>query len=624
MKKKTRNIIIGVVITILLILLFPIRMVLKDGGSIVYKSLVYEVTIYHKLIHSDKEYSEGVGIKIFGMEVYNSSKVKKDEKKDTSNSNTEMNLVLSLEDKIEDNTAWCGTFNLIWNDLKNDLAKQDIVFTPQLKIVENLNKGTFNTSELSEDSYYKVYGTPSLKLKKKIEKEIKRKFNETSDILDEFDWDNRNTKDYFLYTMLKKEFEFSNVFTKLPNGSFGESYNNVKYFGIDDKTEGAVREQVEVLYYNSDNDFAIKLNTKGKDEVIITKGNNKETFSDIYKDIEGQSGKYQGNKHIKKGEIVKIPYITFNIKEEIKEIENKPFTFSNSETYSIEKALQTIKFELNEKGGKVKSEAAKMANFEAAIESFNLREFLIDDTFTIFLKEKGKTLPYFASKISDISQVQNDVEKLIPHSPNMKIENRSFLATVLEETSKYMIVEPKSNEEIRKIADKIKINYGSEHYDYLYGKGRKVIINYTGDIIDGDIKEINTDNILLDGYEDFELSITKSENVKVKRILNNKDLDKRYNSDYSLYYYGIDKVNVKIKDINKEMPLEEALKEGYVTLDGIIIKANKDFPNAISYDDGGSIEYHYNDYAIIKKHKLDGNRDVYIGIPSMTLNKIDK
>ncbi len=40
---------------------------------------------------------------------------------------------------------WCGTFNLIWNDLKNELAKKDIEFTPQLDVVRNLNKGTFNT-----------------------------------------------------------------------------------------------------------------------------------------------------------------------------------------------------------------------------------------------------------------------------------------------------------------------------------------------------------------------------------------------------------------------------------------------------------------------------------------------
>ena len=146
------------------------------------------------------------------------------------------NVVLTLHEEITQDTAWCGTFQLIWNDLKNDLVKQDIVFTPQLEVVKNLNKGTFTTKDISEDSYYKVYGTPTIELKEQIEKEIKEKFNEESDILDEFEWKNSNQNDYFLYSMLKKEFEFEKQFTELDNGTFGK-YDNVEYFGIDENTD---------------------------------------------------------------------------------------------------------------------------------------------------------------------------------------------------------------------------------------------------------------------------------------------------------------------------------------------------------------------------------------------------
>ena len=44
--------------------------------------------------------------------------------------------VPTLEDEIQDNTIWCGTFQLIWNDLKNDIVKQDIVFNPQLDVIK--------------------------------------------------------------------------------------------------------------------------------------------------------------------------------------------------------------------------------------------------------------------------------------------------------------------------------------------------------------------------------------------------------------------------------------------------------------------------------------------------------
>ena len=323
--------------------------------------------------------------------------------------NTKLSIVTSLEDEITSNTAWCGTFNLIWNDLKKDLAKQDIVFTPQPKMVDNLNKGTFNTSCLSEDSYYKVYGSPTIELKKQIEKAIKEKFNETSDILDDFSWEEGESDNYFLYVMLKKQFEFPKVFTKLENGDFGK-YKNVKYFGINSSTDKAVRNQVEVLYYNSSSYFAIKLKTKQNDEVIISRGNTETNFGDVFKSITEKSSKYNGSTTFNETDKLKIPNIKFNLKEEITEVENKLFTFSNGREYCIEKALQTIEFELDEKGGKIKSEAG-ISLKEAAIKPTEKpRDFLVDDTFTIFLKEEGRDLPYFAAQISDISQVQEDVK----------------------------------------------------------------------------------------------------------------------------------------------------------------------------------------------------------------------
>lgn len=318
---------------------------------------------------------------------------------------TDLNVVLSLEDKISENTTWCGTFNLIWNDLKNDLVKRDIEFTPRLDIVKNLNIGTFDTSYISEDSYYKVYGTPSLELKKQIEKAIHDKFNETSDILDDFNWDGMESQDYLLYAMLKKEFEFPNVFTELENDKFGNC-DNVKYFGINSNTDKQVRTQVQVLYYNSKDDFAIKLLTKGNDEVIIERGSTKDSFKSSYDDIMIKNSRFNGNQSFANIDTLKIPNISFNLKKEIKEIEDKEFLSSDGDIYVIEKALQTIQFELNKKGGKIKSEAGIRVE-KMSVDSLETpREFVVDDTFTIFLKEKDKELPYFAAKISDITKVQ--------------------------------------------------------------------------------------------------------------------------------------------------------------------------------------------------------------------------
>ena len=70
MKKKIFAVI---VIVVLVILLTPIRMNLKDGGSVRYKSLVYEVTKIHQFAPETdgvKPYIDGFEVKILGLTVY--------------------------------------------------------------------------------------------------------------------------------------------------------------------------------------------------------------------------------------------------------------------------------------------------------------------------------------------------------------------------------------------------------------------------------------------------------------------------------------------------------------------------------------------------------------------------
>ena len=137
------------------------------------------------------------------------------------------------------------------------------------------------------------------------------------------------------------------------------------------------------------------------------------------------------------------------------------------------------------------------------------------------------------------------------------------------------------------------------------------------------------------GYNDYVVSLGESAEKFEKDRENNKDLY-NMNSEYNLYYFGLEEVYVNVN--NKNMTLENALKSGYLTLDGIIQKANKDmgeampansdqnmvkkYPRADYCNDGGTIEYHYEDYTIIKLHRLDGNRDMYIGAPDLRVDDL--
>ena len=333
---------------------------------------------------------------------------KKENKATNLEKTSGITVVPTMNDKITADSSWCGTFQLVWNDMKNELVKKDIVFNPQLEMVKNLNKGDFNETMLSEDYYFKIYGLKNLKMKEQIENGIKEKFDQTSDIIKNINWSGED-ESYFFYTMLYRNFEFLKEFDKLNNGKFGNKYENVEYFGINKNTKEEVGEQITVLYYNSKDDFAVLINTKTNDEVIFCKNPNGSNFNEIYENMENESNKYTGSKSFNKIDEFKAPKLQFDEKRTYNELSGKEFETANHDIAKIQEAIQTIQFSLDEKGGKIKSEAAisvGVTSVEEKEKEDKPRYFYIDDTFAIFLREKGKEMPYFAGRIENITKFQ--------------------------------------------------------------------------------------------------------------------------------------------------------------------------------------------------------------------------
>ena len=65
MKKKV------IVVMAILVLLIPIPVHLKDGGTIEYKALLYKVSKIHRLnANSLTGYEDGITIEILGLKIY--------------------------------------------------------------------------------------------------------------------------------------------------------------------------------------------------------------------------------------------------------------------------------------------------------------------------------------------------------------------------------------------------------------------------------------------------------------------------------------------------------------------------------------------------------------------------
>ncbi len=380
----------------------------KGFMAIIVIAIILGIMLAVCLINNQKSNSDKTLIGYLEQNLNLKEENKQEEKEDG------IAILPTMQDNLKSNSAWCPTFQLIWNDLKNDFVKQDIIFEDQPDIVNNLNKEEFTENMINENSYFKIYGLKTLELKSQIEEGIKSKFNETSDVLDDIDWseeslyhENSSSKRMIFYSMLKKKFTFEKEFTILEPTSFGNKYNVIQYFGVNSTTPDIVRKQVEVLYYNSDSDFAVELLTKEGDSVILARGTDGTNFKEIYNEVNNKKEAFSGDVYLQEKDRLKIPNISINEKRNYEELTDKEFSTKDGNVMTIVEAIQTIKFELDNTGGEVKSESIMDVKEEAlVIDTSKPRHFYFTDEFTLFLKESGKDLPYLALQISDMSLYQ--------------------------------------------------------------------------------------------------------------------------------------------------------------------------------------------------------------------------
>lgn len=139
----------------------------------------------------------------------------------------------------------------------------------------------------------------------------------------------------------------------------------------------------------------------------------------------------------------------------------------------------------------------------------------------------------------------------------------------------------------------------------------------------------NNKAIPIEYNSEYTLNITRKEddsNIK-RELITDKNFEQKHG--YNVYYYGIEKV--KVLQNGKEVDLKEAISKDNAIIEKIVLKAEKDtglgiVKNYGMYKDGGTEEYEYDNYNIIKSNRLAGensrNRDVYVTRSDLKYYKI--
>lgn len=319
-----------------------------------------------------------------------------------NNNNTKLNPTYT--EKIEDtdmNNIWVGTFQLVWNEFMDQRIKGNVVFEEgKSNLVNELNKRSFTKDMLSSQDYYIKVAPTEPKLKSEILKDISNNFDmKNSAVLDSIDFSSDNkSESYTLYSMLFKEFTFAKPFDKLKNQEpFANSEKKVQYFGINNASSEELNNNVEVLFYNGEADFAVKLKTKEEEDLLIYRTNNENSFNELYNQIIEKTNKYIGSKEFQKDDELKIPYINIDALISYNDLCEK--TIKGTGGLYIQNAVQDVNFSLNEKGGNLISEASLKDMYKSFNDNSKL--FYFTDSFVLFLKESEKTEAYFALRVNN-------------------------------------------------------------------------------------------------------------------------------------------------------------------------------------------------------------------------------
>ncbi|MEZ7890941.1 MAG: serpin family protein [Candidatus Wallbacteria bacterium] len=314
-------------------------------------------------------------------------------------------ITADMSAKIEKgkNLVYCSTFQMAWSILCNDIMKGALELSGSPDTAKVLNGIIKLKSCVSDSAATCMTGYGKDKIVEKINKALKDKFGEEAPVVQE----KLGDLDIIAYAYLYKNLMFNKEFESIEEPLFfsgGTNEADVMTFGIKkvsakNGTHEMLKKQVTILYDEANKGFILRLASKSiNDEIIISTIPVNETLQKTYESIQDAIAKSKPFK-LEANDKLQIPKIEFDILHYYRELMNKKVMNKGFEGYTLTKALQGIKFKLNEKGAVLKSEAKIVLTRNHSGEKG--KNFIINGPFIIFLKEKSADRPYFMTYVDN-------------------------------------------------------------------------------------------------------------------------------------------------------------------------------------------------------------------------------
>ncbi len=327
-----------------------------------------------------------------------------EEKKTTALKETA--VVVTLESPLPDhkNAIWCGTLQLAWNKLRDDIVREPISLVGADKLSRELNNARVSAEDLDATSFCADAGLVSDGILERIQKQMARRF--PSEPMPLFsDQYRRSLPTLVAYSYLYVNIPFTHPFSNGPfsykfRQSDGESVE-ITSFGGPPK---AARDQVDALHYDARSgfenaEFAVDLCKDTRPyQIVLARmsrpGSLAEGVASVQQRIAQfkQKPDYKSERRLRPEDSLMAPDLLFKLEHHFSELEGKSLGNQRFEDYCLFEVIQMIDFGLSRTGLVLKSQV-RLGAVRAAPPR---RYFHFDKPFLIYVKKRTEgSHPFF-------------------------------------------------------------------------------------------------------------------------------------------------------------------------------------------------------------------------------------
>jgi hypothetical protein len=292
------------------------------------------------------------------------------------------------------NVLWCATFQMAWDAASRHFGGP-LRLQPASQTAASLNRSAFNPQWIDGESVFHASGTVGDGVLDRIDQGA-RAMRHPSKLLGDLRKISK-ADDLVFYALLVKDLEFDKPFAKL--GMWKVGRRAVPWFGFtpDQRDTGDLLQQVAVHHYAARNDFVIELRSKqAGDQLLLAKlpqppATPAAASAAVLKRLRADAPCAAG------ADLLAVPNLVADEKVSFPGLEGR--TVSGTGRF-VRGAMQTIDFRMDEKGVKLRSEAALSFGCSAQ-HRVEPRLMILDPPFALVMKRANAPQPYFVAWIAN-------------------------------------------------------------------------------------------------------------------------------------------------------------------------------------------------------------------------------